>query len=315
MASYEERVIRLIANPDNRAILTILDDASRPLSVASLADRLVSRDAAVVDATTYDRRLDSTRLSLHHARLPRLAGAELVAYNPKENIVSAREHAIIDPEWLEFTLLDEFLSQFGGKRGPDTIGILETRAAIYDYSRELADKADDELFIIYTSADLLDESCLPHTTRAIERGVDFYAGSQNHEVRRFFRNNVPETTIWEPQLDWMNEPSRYPRVSRLIVADRDKVLLSLQEEPPVDSEATATETEPGIEAAAETETETETTTNTKSGDETTEPAETAMIGEGATNPLVVLVRELLGPRLDHLDYQSDHFTGELPFEP
>ncbi|ELY98413.1 DUF7344 domain-containing protein [Natrialba asiatica] len=311
MASYEERVIRLIANPDNRAILTILDDASRPLSVASLADQLVSRDATVVDATTYDRRLDSMRLSLHHARLPRLNDAELAAYDPEQNVVSARDHAIIDPEWLEFDLLDEFLSRFGGKRGPDTIGILETEAAIYDYSRELADKADDELFIIYTSVDLLDEGCLPHTTRAIERGVDFYAGSQNPDVRRFFRNNVPETTIWEPQLDWMNEPSRYPRLNRLIVADREKVLLSLQEEPPSDGAAT-TDTETG----SETETETATTHNTKNGSQTTiKPTETAMIGEGTTNPLVVLVRELLGPRLDHLDYQSDHFTGELPFEP
>ncbi|ELY89882.1 DUF7344 domain-containing protein [Natrialba taiwanensis] len=311
MASYEERVIRLVANPDNHAILTILDDASRPLSVASLADRLVSRDAAVVDATTYDCRLDSTRLSLHHARLPRLADAELVAYDPEANVVTTRDHAIIDPEWLEFTLLDEFLSRFGGKRGPDTIGILETQAAIDDYSRELADKADDELFIIYTSAGLLDEGCLPHTTRAIERGVNFYARSQNPDVRRFFRNNVPETTIWEPQLDWMNKLSRYPRLNRLIVADREKVLLSLQEEPPSDGAAT-TDTETG----SKTEIETATTHNTKNGDQTgIKPTETAMIGEGATNPLVVLVRELLGPRLDHLDYQSDHFTGELPFEP
>jgi hypothetical protein len=41
--------------------------------------------------------------------------------------------------------------------------------------------------------------------------------------------------------------------------------------------------------------------------------ETAVIGAGEDNPLVVLVRELLGPRLDHLDYQSENFRSELPF--
>jgi len=39
-----------------------------------------------------------------------------------------------------------------------------------------------------------------------------------------------------------------------------------------------------------------------------------MTGDGTTIPPVVLVRELLGPRLDHLDYQSDDFLGALPFE-
>ncbi len=39
-----------------------------------------------------------------------------------------------------------------------------------------------------------------------------------------------------------------------------------------------------------------------------------MVGDGRANPLVTLVRELLGPRLEHLDYQSDQFLDELPFE-
>ncbi len=80
-------------------------------------------------------------------------------------------------------------------------------------------------------------------------------------------------------MDWMYEQSRYPKVSRLIVADRSKVVVGLWEED-VDGMKT----------------------------------EIAMVGEGATNPLVVLVRELLGPQLDHLDYQSDEFLGSLPFE-
>lgn len=47
-------------------------------------------------------------------------------------------------------------------------------------------------------------------------------------------------------------------------------------------------------------------------DEGTNPPETAVVGEGEENSLVVPVRELLGSRLDHLDYQAADFGGELP---
>lgn len=283
MASYEEEIVRLIAERNNRAILTVLNDAARPLPVTELADRLVARDATVVDAADYDDRLEQTLLTLHHEHLPRLADAGLVEYDRDENVVSYRTYASVDPEWLELELIDELLSRFRPERTPEgeTIGVIEDRDAVYDYSRELTDRADDELFLIYTSDELLDEGCLPHAEMAIDRGVDFYAGSQNPDVRDFFSEHVPEATIWEPQLDWMNDPSQYPRVNRLILADRDTVMISLRDEPTTDGPGT----------------------------------ETAMIGEGADNPLVVLVRELLGPRLDHLDYQSAHFRNDLPFEP
>lgn len=77
----------------------------------------------------------------------------------------------------------------------------------------------------------------------------------------------------------MNDRTRYPKVSRLIFADRETVVVGLW-----------TESDDGTKT------------------------EVAMIGEGASNPLVVLARELLGSRLDHLEYQSDDFLGDLPFE-
>ncbi|ELY90253.1 hypothetical protein C483_12113 [Natrialba hulunbeirensis JCM 10989] len=281
MAIPEEQIVRLLADPENRAILSCLDDVSGPLTVDELTQQLVERDTTVVDAATYDREFERTTVALHHRQLPQLDEAGLVEYDADENLVLTRGDAI-DPEWVTIDLIDEFLSRFTGRRSADTdaIGVIEGEGAVYDYGRELADRAEDELFLIYRTDDLLDEDCLSHATQAIDRGVEFCVGSQNPAVRQFFREHIPETTLWEPQLDWMNEPSRYPRISRLIVADRDKVMLSLRDKPM----ATGSKTE------------------------------TAMIGEGKTNPLVVLVRELLGPRLDHLDYQSDHFSGELPFE-
>ena len=40
--------------------------------------------------------------------------------------------------------------------------------------------------------------------------------------------------------------------------------------------------------------------------------ETAITGEGENNSLVVLLREMLGSRLDHLDAQSEDFLTQIP---
>jgi len=60
---------------------------------------------------------------------------------------------------MNVDVLDELLSQCGTGRGADerTVGRLEGRESVYEYCRELADRATDELFLIYTSDELLDE--------------------------------------------------------------------------------------------------------------------------------------------------------------
>lgn len=78
-------------------------------------------------------------------------------------------------------------------------------------------------------------------------------------------------------MDWMYPDSKFPKISRLILAVRNEVVLGQWLK----------------------------NGNTKQ--------EVAMIGDGTTNPLVVLVRELLGARIDHLDYQSDDLLEQLPF--
>ncbi len=145
--------------------------------------------------------------------------------------------------------------------------------AAFEYARKLADEAEDELFTLYVTTDLLESDCLLHGKNALNRGVRIAIGSQNKSVRERCREGLPEATVWDPQLDWLNTPT-YPRVGRLILMDRRKVMFSVLTEPPANG-----------------------------------PEEVALVGTGAENPLVVLVRELLGPRLDHLDYQSDDFRS------
>ncbi|ELY66220.1 DUF7344 domain-containing protein [Natronococcus jeotgali] len=272
MDSQDEELIRLLTDSTNRAILTVLNEASHGLSVTEVATRLISENG---------KELEQMTISLHHNYLPRLVEAGLITYDRGENIVTERNGTTSTAEWMDTDVLNELISRFrtGHRTDESTVGRLEGREDVYDYCRGLAERAEDELFLIYASDELLDKECLPYAERAIERGVEFHAGTKNEDAREFFREYLPEATIWDPQMDWMYQQASYPKVSRLIVADREKVAVGLWNE---DADGTRTEI--------------------------------AMVGEGKTNPLVVLIRELLGPRLDHLDYQSDEFLEGLPFE-
>ncbi|WP_114579504.1 ArsR family transcriptional regulator [Saliphagus sp. LR7] len=281
MDADEERLCKLLADSTNRTILTVLNEAAQDLSVNEIATELVSRNEAPSQPTDEDR-LQRVMLSLHHNHLPRLAEAGVIRYNRDTHRVRYGAHTAVEPEWQELAGLDELLSRVRTKRKDDEseIGILEGREEVYEYCRGLADKAENELFLIYTSEELLDEACLPHAKHALDRGVDFHAGAKGADTRTFFRECLPEATVWDPQFDWMNNDSRELTISRLVFADRERVAIGLWDDSP--SGGTKTEL--------------------------------AMIGEGSTNPLVVLARELLGTRLDHLDYQSDDFLEGLPFE-
>lgn len=272
--------IQLLGDPEHRAIVRILDEAAHSLHVEELSRRLVDRETALVDTAEYENRLDETILSLHHNRLPRLAEAELIDYDREANRAACREPPAPDAERYEITSIDELISLLPTSNSDDSEeGIKEItgRQSVIEYGRKLADEAEEELFCMYVGTDLLEDECIKRAEQAIDCDVTMYMGSQNPEVRELTRKHLPEATIWEPQLDWLNTPT-YPRVGRLVMIDRRKVMLAILEEP--------TDDEP-------------------------HPEETAVAAEGEEHPFVVLVRDLLGPRLDHLDYQSEDFRSEL----
>lgn len=274
-----ERIVGLLADGCNRSILTVLDKAGRSLHVMELAERLVARETVVARTSQYEDELDRVRVSLHHHRLPKLDEAGLVEYDSTANVVTSRDSTDVDADWLDAGRIGEQLDRLtnDSEAAESDVGTIEGRETVIEHGRRLADEATDELFLMYVREDLLEDECICHAGDAIERGVDVYLGSQNRNVRDVTRRRLPEATIWEPDIDWMNAPSRYPKVGRFVFADREKVMLGLLEE------------------------------------STDAHAETAVVGEGETNPLVVLVRELLGPRLDHLDFQSDDFRQTSSF--
>ncbi|THE63317.1 ArsR family transcriptional regulator [Salinadaptatus halalkaliphilus] len=279
----EERVLRLVANPENRAVLTVLNDAAKPVTLSELVDRLATQTPDLIADISNEAARKQLQLSLHHHNLPKLDEAGLVTYDRSQNVVSDERYPSVDAELVELELIDELRSYFsaGTDVSADAIGVVEGQDDVIEYARDLTDEADDELFYIYVSEVLLQNECVRRVDAALERDVDVALGSKNPEVRERVRTELPGTTIWEPQLDWLSSPAQYPKIGRLVFADREKIMLAILDESEVDGTTT----------------------------------ETAIVGEGQSNPLVVLVRQLLGPRLDHLDYQSDEFLDDLPFEP
>ncbi|WP_227380351.1 DUF7344 domain-containing protein [Haladaptatus halobius] len=270
----------VLSNPDNQDTLAILEDASRPLHLNELAERLVKQNETVMSSDEYEHHLKRKQITLYHNSLPKLADFGFIDYDQEANVVTSRNDAMLDIDWHEEDMFAELIARFETDRQSDenSIGTLEGRQAALEYGRQLADEAEEELFCMFVSTDLLEEKCLCHAEDAIDRGVEIYVGSQNSTVRDLIRSHLPEVTLWEPQRGWLNTPSRYPKVGRLVLVDRQKVMLAILDEPNSDGK---------------------------------HPKETVMVGKGEDNPLVVLVRELLGPRLDHLDYQSADFQKEL----
>ncbi|MFC7214320.1 ArsR family transcriptional regulator [Saliphagus sp. GCM10025334] len=277
---HTEDQLQLLCEGRNRTVCDLLTEADGPLHVTELADQLVARDVNVVNSATYDEKLDNVTFELHHVRLPKLAEVDLVEYDLDANLVSQKPSPASMVEWQDEKALATLVTHLPTTHGSEAgdVGVVEGLDSAFEYARKLADEAEEELFALYATTDLLEDECVRHGERALDRDVTISIGSQNETVRERCREGLPEATVWEPQLDWLNTPT-YPRVGRLILIDRRKVMFSVLTEPPSEKGS---------------------------------PEEIALIGDGKENPLVVLVRELLGPRLDHLDYQNDDVRSHLP---
>jgi len=265
----------------NEVILATLDDAEESLHVEELAEQIVKQGETVMSTDMFADTVERTIISLHHNVLPRLGNSGVIDYDRESNTVSLPDDGVEEIDWLDGDSITEALSNLQNNEptDSDSIGVIHGRQAVIEHGRTLADDAEDELFCMYVNTDLLEDECLCHAEDAIDRGVEMYMGSRNQDVRALTRRELPDATIWEPQRGWVNSPIGYPKVGRLVLIDRRKVMLALLDEPGPDGEY---------------------------------PEETAMIGEGEDNPLVVLVRELLGPRHDHLDLQSTEFRSQIP---
>ncbi|NKE38067.1 hypothetical protein GWG54_20190 [Natronococcus sp. JC468] len=270
-------VIANLAVKRRRVILATLKDAESPLTRIELARGVISRESGAVDDEQDPA--EDLLVELHHIHLPKLEQAELISYDTNTGTATYNGHVALDDEWLDFRPNETPRAIVPSARYSDDIWTIEGRDNVIAHGQSLFEQADDELFLMLTTDGLLEDGCVRRLQDAIDRGVDVYLGSQSTEVRDLVRKQVPGATIWEPQLDWLNLPPEHEKVGRFVMADRETIMLATL----------------GAETSNNVHSE-----------------ETAITGSGENNPLVMMMREMLGARLDHLDAQSEDFLEQIP---
>jgi len=271
-------VLESLADERRRIALSVLSAADGTVDRERLAASVAAREECVSETEVPPRDAKDVLLSLHHVHLPKLDEAGLVEYDHEAEEVAYAGHPELNEEWLLFETEETPRGILADAERSDDIWTLQGTQDIVARAHTLFDSADDELFVMATTTGLIQEGCVRRLQAALDRGVDVYVGSQTAEVRDLVRERIPEAVIWEPQTDWLNMAPSERRVGRLVFADREAVMLGTL----------------GDEIAA-------------GGYE-----ERAITGAGSDNGVVVLMREMLGSRLDHLDAQSEDFRSQLP---
>jgi DNA-binding transcriptional ArsR family regulator len=270
-----DTVLTALADKRRRIILSILSMNETPMCRDELARqvaRIAERDS---DGVVSVERMCQ---QLHHRHLPELEDATLVTYDIDAETVTYDGHPDLDEEWLVADRDDTPRSILSMAHQSGDIWTLEGRDNVTERGRALCESADEELFMMFTVEGTVETACFRRIQDALDRDVDVYLGTQNAQLRDLVRTRAPEVTIWEPQLDWLNLPPDHEKVGRLIMADREEILVGTIGE----------------------------------ADAQGMPHETAITGSGSDNPLVMLLREMLGSRLDHLDAQSEDFLSQIP---
>ncbi|WP_049922754.1 DUF7344 domain-containing protein [Halopiger djelfimassiliensis] len=310
-----DRTLEVLRPPHRRRLCSVLAGQRRPVSVADLAALLVTaeHEMRLVDVSESECRATTTELV--YSSLPALSDAGLLEYDEGADEVALVGDA---PQWhtdwmaasplgeISALLRPETDRSASGSSEPDADDSVETDSLpgsdtadagetgacwtiegteqVLARGRELIESAESELFVMLPDAAMIQRGCLEGWYEATERGVDVSVGSRSPRVRDTVRSAVPDATVCEPRFDWINVPVDRLHHGRVVFADRERVLL-----------VTVDDCEPDA-----------------------SPRLTAITGEGAENPLVSLVCEHIGPRLDQLDArreradESDGTATSLP---
>ena len=286
-----DAIFRALADGRRRTVLSVLSDQYHPIGIETLARDVAAREAGTSGREVSQDRVDDVQTSLAHVHLPLLADATIVGYDAETAQVSYEGHPAVRVEWIRSgdgsaaTGATESAGSSADGSGDDVtagntdVQTLEGREPIIATGQSLCERADDELFLLFTTTGLLDEGCFRRIEDAVDRGVDVYLGSRDPRVRDLVSDRVPEVVCWEPQLDWLNLPPEGESVGRLVFADREAVMLGTIGGPTPDTD---------------------------------EYVETAILGEGRQNGLVVLMRQMLGSRLEELDARRQVTRSEFP---
>lgn len=94
-----ERKFTLLADRRRRTLLFVVGDASGPVPLTDLSERLLAREST--DSAADSAAVERIELKLHHVDLPKLADADVVAYDPETRTVSRGRRFEDVHSWLE----------------------------------------------------------------------------------------------------------------------------------------------------------------------------------------------------------------------
>lgn len=255
-----------------RSILDVLSHQFGPIRLETLARELGAKERDTAERLVPVEDVQRILVSLHHVHLPMLSKAGLIEYDRDAETVAYEGHPELRVPWMHSVFGPEFRTSLTGESEPDGIGTIQGRENVVSFGQSLCDRADEELFCLFTGTDMLEAGCLARVRDAADRGVDVYLGTHDPTVRDYVRENVPEVVLWEPETNWLNLPVGGKRVGRLLLADREAVMLG---------------------------------TLTEKGRNEEGYEERSIVGEGTEDALVMMITQLLKPYLDRTEDEED----------
>lgn len=274
-----DRLCRALADARRRTVLDVLSHQLSPIHTETLARELGAKEHGVSESEVPTDRVDELLAALTHAHLPQLADAGLIEYDPDERTVAYEGHPQLRVPWMHSVLQPEFRRSLTGESDPGGIGEIEGREQVISFGQSLCDQAEEELFCMFTDTQLLEAGCLTRIRDAArERDADVYLGTRDPLVRAYIRENAPEVVLWEPNTNWLNLPVAGNAVGRLLLADREAVMLGTLMEQETDGFRD----------------------------------ERAIVGEGEHDTLVTMICQLLRPHLEEIDKDTDDIEARLP---
>ncbi|XVH33232.1 DUF7344 domain-containing protein (plasmid) [Haloferacaceae archaeon DSL9] len=268
-----------LADAGRRTILDVLSHQFGPIHTDTLAREIGAKERGTSESAVSDEDVRRILVRLRHVQLPHLAEAELIKYDGKEGHVAYTGHPELRVPWMHSVLEQDFRRSLTGEADSSETGTIHGREQVVSFGQSLCDRADEELFCMFTDTNLLEAGCFTRLKDASRRGVNVYLGTREPTVREYVRKHAPEVTLWEPETNWLNLPVAGNNVGRLVLADREAVLLGTLGE------------------------------KKQNGFKT----ERAIVGEGADNVLVVMIAQLLRPYLDRIDDENEGTESHLPF--
>lgn len=276
-----DRLFRALTDPRRRTVLDVLGHQFGPIHTETLARELGARALDVPESAVPAEYVEERLVGLYHLDIPHLSEAGLIEHDPDADTLVYRGHPELRVPWMRSVLAPDFRSSLTGEVKPRELGTVHGREAVISFGRSLCERADEELFCMFTDTDLLEAGCLTRIRDASrKRGATVYLGTPNPTVQEYVREHAPEVVLWEPKTNWLNLTVAGTRVGRLLLADREAVMLGT-----LDEEKDAADFR----------------------------GEKSIIGEGADNTLVVMVTQLLNASLEQIEDGADDLETPRPF--